>query len=59
MDFTLTNREVEILRGLLHDYLPEFKREVARTDQHELRHLFVERQELVERLLAQLSVVTP
>ena len=58
MDLTLTIREVEILRGLLHDYLPELKREVARTDQRELRHLFVERQELVERLLAQVTPMT-
>jgi hypothetical protein len=57
MYFTLTDREVEILRGLLQDYLPELKREVARTEQHELRHLFVERQELVERLLAQVMPV--
>jgi len=55
MHLTLTDREVEILRGLLHDYLPDLKREVARTDQHELRHLFVERQELVERMLTQVS----
>jgi hypothetical protein len=55
MQLTLTNREVDILSGLLQDYLPEFKREVARTEQHELRHLLVERQELVERLLAQVA----
>jgi hypothetical protein len=55
MQLTLTNREVEILRDLLHDYLPDLKREVARTDQRELRHLFVERQELVERMLAQVT----
>ena len=58
MQLTLTNREVEILRGLLHDYLPDLKREVARTEQHELRHLFVERQELVERMLAQVTPST-
>jgi len=55
MQLTLTNREVEILRDLLRDYLPDLKREVARTEQHELRHLFVERQELVERMLAQVT----
>lgn len=55
MQLTLTNREIEILRGLLQDYLPDLKREVARTEQHQLRHLFVERQELVERMLAQLT----
>lgn len=55
MQLTFTRREVEILRGLLQDYLPDLKREVARTEQHELRHLFVERQELVERMLAQMT----
>jgi len=55
MQLTLTNREVDILSGLLQDYLPDLKREVARTEQHELRHLLVERQELGERLLAQLA----
>lgn len=55
MDIKLTDREVEILRGLLDDYLPDLRREVARTEQHDLRHLFVERQELVERLLERLA----
>ncbi len=55
MDIKLTDREAEILRGLLDDYLPDLRREVARTEQHELRHLFVERQELVERLLERLA----
>jgi hypothetical protein len=55
MQLTLTNREAEILRGLLQDYLPDLKREVARTEQHQLRHLFVERQELVERMLVQIT----
>ncbi len=56
MDIRLTDHEVEILRGLLDDYLPDLRREVARTEQHDLRHLFVERQELVERLLERLAV---
>jgi hypothetical protein len=58
MQITLTNREVEILHGLLSDYLPELRREVARTEQHELRHLLVERQELVEHMLAKVAPVT-
>ena len=58
MQIALTDREVEILHGLLSDYLPYLKREVARTEQHELRHLLVERQELVERMLAQVMPVT-
>jgi hypothetical protein len=55
MPLTLTDRESEVLRDLLQDYLPDLKREVARTEQHELRHLYVERQELVERVLEQLQ----
>jgi hypothetical protein len=55
MPLALTDHESEILRDLLQDYLPDLKREVARTEQHELRHLYVERQELVERLLEQLQ----
>jgi hypothetical protein len=55
MQVTLTDDETLLLHDLLHDYLPDLKREVARTEQHELRHLYVERQELVERLLGQLE----
>jgi hypothetical protein len=55
MPLTLTDRDSDVLRDLLQDYLPDLKREVARTEQHELRHLYVERQELVERLLEQLQ----
>lgn len=56
---TLTEHEAELLQGFLHDYLPELRREVARTDQHELRHVLAQRQELVERLLAQLGRSVP
>ncbi len=59
MPLTLTDHESEILRDLLRDYLPDLKREVARTEQHQLRHLYVERQELVERLLEQLQPAAP
>jgi len=55
MQVTLTDHETALLRDLLHDYLPDLKREVARTEQHELRHLYAERQDLVERLLGQLE----
>jgi hypothetical protein len=54
MRLELTDRESELLRELLHDYLPALQREVARTDKHALRHELVERQELVERLLSRL-----
>jgi len=55
MQLVLTGEETNILRDLLVAYLPELKREVARTEQHELRHSLVLRQELAERLLDQLG----
>jgi hypothetical protein len=51
MQFTLSDEETAILQGLLTDFLPELRREVARTEQREMRRLMVRRQELVERLL--------
>ena len=54
MQLTLTDHERELLRGLLEDYLPDLRREVARTEQHDFRHMLVERQDLVERLLGEL-----
>ena len=51
----LTHDEPQMLRELLQDYLPEIKREVARTDVKTLRHELVLRQELVERLLERLA----
>jgi hypothetical protein len=56
MQLNLTEHEVALLHGLLRDYLPALQREVARTEAHELRHMLVERQELVERLLEELHV---
>jgi hypothetical protein len=58
MRLDLTDLEAEILRDLLLAYLPELEREVARTDRHSLRHALVQRQELAERLLEQLSTPT-
>lgn len=56
MQLDLTDRETQLLRELLHDYLPGLQREVARTEQHTLRHELVQRQNLVERLLEELPV---
>jgi hypothetical protein len=55
MQLTLTEHESDLMRELLDDYLPTLRREVARTERRELRHLLAERQELAERLLSQLS----
>ena len=51
MQLTLSPDETVTLRDLLADYLPALKREVARTEQHDLRPLMVQRQDLVERLV--------
>ena len=55
MHLDLTDEDAGTLRELLHDYLPELRREVARTDAREMRLLLLKRQELVERLLARLE----
>jgi hypothetical protein len=57
MHLILSDDDTVLLRELLADYLPALRREVARTEQHELRHLMVLRQELVERVLEQLDQV--
>lgn len=55
MQLILSDEDTVLLRDLLADYLPALRREVARTERHELRHLMVQRQELLERVLAQLG----
>ncbi len=55
MQLLLSDDESVLLRDLLADYLPALRREVARTEQQELRHLMVQRQDLVEQLLDRLG----
>jgi hypothetical protein len=55
MQLVLTDGETDTLRELLEAYLPELQREIARTEQHELRHVLVQRQDLAERLLDQVQ----
>jgi hypothetical protein len=57
MQLTLNDEEARTLRDILHDYLPDLRREAAATDiaARELRHELVKREELCERLLAGLE----
>ena len=55
MRVELTTDEAATLRELLHDCLPDLKREIARTEHHDFRHQLVVREELCERLIVQLD----
>jgi hypothetical protein len=57
MQLTLSTEDARTLRDVLHDYLPDLRREAAGTDlaARELRHELVKREELCERLLAELE----
>jgi hypothetical protein len=55
MRLELTEEETATLRALLRNYLPDLRREVAATDARDMRHELVMRQDLCERLLAQLG----
>jgi hypothetical protein len=55
MMLDLTPDDARMLREVLQNYLPDLKREVARTEVKTLRHELVQRQELCERLLERLA----
>ena len=59
MQLNLTERETELLRGVLQDCLPDLRREVTRTEERTFRHELVERQNLVEGLLERLQIDVP
>ena len=51
MRIELSGDDSHTLRRVLEDFLPELRREVARTEAHAFRHEMVKREELCERLL--------
>jgi len=55
MHVDLTVDEAATLKGLLSDCIPDLKREIARTDNHQFRHELVLREELCERLISRLD----
>jgi hypothetical protein len=55
MQLELTSDEGRTLHAMLRDLLPDLRREVARTENHDFRHELVQRQELAERLVARLE----
>jgi hypothetical protein len=57
MQIQLSNDEARLLRDLLQDYLPGLQREVARTEAKDFRHVLIQRQDLAERILADLASV--
>ena len=57
MQLNVSDDEAVALRNLLHDWLPELRREYSRTDlpSRELRHELKKRIDAAERLSAQLE----
>ncbi len=54
MNLHLSGKEARLLEQLLRDYLPDLKREVARTDARDFRRDLIERQDICERVIERL-----
>jgi len=59
MELILSDEDARTLRDLLSDHLRDLRLEVARIEAKDFRHVMLLRQELVERLLAQLEREVP
>ena len=57
MQMTLSDDDARTLRAVLEEWLPNLRRETARTDlaSRDLRHELHKRQDLCERLLVELD----
>ncbi len=58
MRLELSAEEVRALMDTLNEYLPSLRREASRTDDRGLRHELVQREDLIERLLARIEAET-
>jgi hypothetical protein len=55
MQIDLDEADWSTIRHVLHDYLPQLRREIAHTDAADFRHALVKREEACEHLLALLE----
>jgi len=55
MQIDLDEKEWNTIHQVLDDYLPQLRREIARTDAAEFRHELVRREEACEHLLGVLE----
>jgi hypothetical protein len=60
MQLTLNNEDVQVLQSALQAYLPDLRREVARTDlpRRDLREALHKREALFNRLIAALGTAS-
>ena len=59
MELIFSDDDARTLRDVLSDHLRDLRLEVARTEAKDFRHVMLLRQELVERVLAQIEREVP